>query len=64
MKACVRITINCIDLRFSVARFLLCFVIQQYVDHLKVVCKEGGCTLVPVYLRGSQDSSLMSVSVM
>ena len=42
---------------------IICFVIQHYVDHLKLVCKEGGCTLVPVYLQGSQESLVISVSI-
>ena len=50
-------------LKILYTKVSICFIIQQHVDHLKLVCKEGGCTLVPVYLQGSQESLLMNVSV-
>ncbi|XP_065887361.1 nephrocystin-3-like [Dysidea avara] len=34
--------------------------IRNHVDHLKSVCKEGGCTLVPVLLRHDSHSEIMN----
>ena len=39
-------------------------ILQRHVDHLKLVCKEGGCTLVPVYLQNGQEHLVMSVSIL